>query len=103
MTAAQNEMTEDCRAAFEKWLNGTVDVRYEYDPVCGYTPQEVYQLYQSWRAAWNTRPSEDKAVSAEILAELLDICNSENMSAIHALDCVREVLEKCIVPSKEGE
>ncbi len=37
----------ECREAFEKWLNTTYDCKYDYSPVCGYIPQEIYQLYQA--------------------------------------------------------
>lgn len=45
-------MTDKCREEFEKWLTSTIDCKFEYDPVAGYLPQEVYQLYQAWQAAW---------------------------------------------------
>jgi len=68
-------MTQDpTRADFEEWLNKTIDCKYEYDPVTGYVPQEVYQLYQAWQAA--TKHQSDKCAGLVGALESIVKCYS---------------------------
>lgn len=67
-----NDILLPCREAFEKWLNKTIDCEYEWSDVAGYGPQEMYQLFQAYQSAWNTRSTPDRAELEKVRDALKD-------------------------------